>query len=115
MKSLHGPVSNCVTSTKGVSPMSERISGGLLCAMAGAGELWLIKSIRSMARLCATIPTGCLPEIVGAQESEPRRNLMRSGDRPLCKSKSSESSSAATRQTVLSCFHRDADQDQREL
>src|SRR6516165_7383971 len=54
--------------------MSERISGGLLCAMAGAAELWLIKSIRSMARLCATIPTGCLPEIAGAQQSEPRRN-----------------------------------------
>ena len=71
--------------------MSERISGGLLCAMAGAAELWLIKLTRSMARLCATIPTGCLSETVGAPESGPRRNSMRNGDRRLCKSKSSES------------------------
>src|SRR4030095_10997474 len=42
-QSRHGPVSNCVASTRGVSPMSERISGGLSCAMAGAAELWLIK------------------------------------------------------------------------
>src|SRR4029077_16972569 len=58
------------------------------------------KVTRSTARLCATIPTGCLSETVGAQESEPRRSSMRSGDRRLCKSKSSESNSAANWQTA---------------
>ena len=29
-KSWHGPVSICVISTSGVSPMSERIAGGLV-------------------------------------------------------------------------------------
>src|SRR5262249_55525522 len=58
------------------------------------------KPTRWMVRLYATIPTGCLREIVGAQENGLRRNLMRSGDRRLCKSKSSGSTRAAGRRIV---------------
>src|SRR6476661_869063 len=71
----------------------------VLCNGGGCGTL-THKATRSTARLCATIPTGCLSETVGAQESEPRRNSMRSGDRRLCKSKSSESNSAADQRAV---------------
>src|SRR5438067_6936594 len=44
-KSRHGPVSNCVTSTSGVSPMSDRIAGGLLCAIDGDGEVSVMRGL----------------------------------------------------------------------
>ena len=64
------------------------------------GESVAVVILPISARPCATTPIRCLPKIVGGQGNAPRRNLRRSGDRPLCKPKSWESRKPEDRRTV---------------
>src|SRR5205814_5857262 len=64
------------------------------------GESVVVVILPVSVRLCATPPTRCLLGIAGAQDTGPRRNLRRNEDRPLCHSKSSESTKAGVRRTA---------------
>ena len=64
------------------------------------GESVVVVILPVSVRLCATTPTYCLLKIAEAQESGPRRNLRRNEDRPLYKSKSSESTKAGVRELL---------------
>src|SRR5438105_14058825 len=57
-KSWHGPVSIWVISTNGVSPIRERIAGGLSCEIVGAGEVSIILKILVDLRLPFVRPLG---------------------------------------------------------
>src|SRR5207249_10353885 len=57
-KSWHGPVSIWVISTNGLSPISERIAGGLSWEIVGAEEVWIISKILVDLRLPFVRPFG---------------------------------------------------------
>src|SRR6267378_5291463 len=91
---LNGPLPFTCTGRRisGCAPPAKRNF-----TLALLGESVVVVILRVPVRLCATTPTHCLLEIAGAQETGPRHNLRRNGDRRLCKSKSPESRKAEDR------------------